>query len=120
MEQKIIEHRKSQRYILEDFGEITLSDNSESFGCYIYNISIGGVMIYINHDFKPGDTFRIEFTIGNKTFQKDCIVRNIRNFTHNQKYILQIGKSLNVSYRANIEFKEHLSTTEIDYININH
>ncbi|MCB1189603.1 MAG: PilZ domain-containing protein [Leptospiraceae bacterium] len=121
MEQKIIEHRKSQRYLLEDFGEITLSDNSEeAFGCYIYNVSVGGIMVYVNHDFKVGDRFRLVFKVANKSFDKECILRNIRNFTHNQKYILQIGKSLNVSYRANVEFKEPLSSSEIDYINMNH
>jgi hypothetical protein len=118
--EELIEHRKSQRYLLEDFGEVVIPESGEYFGCYIYNFSEGGLMVYLNHDFKTGEQFHIKFTIAQKTFEKDCIVLASRNFTHSQKYILQIGKSLKVSYRVNIKFTEPLSIEDIEYINKNH
>lgn len=120
LKDKPIEHRKSQRYLLEDFGEVVIPETGEYFGCYIYNFSTGGLMVYLNHDFKEGEVFHIKFTVGEKTFERDCIVRACRNFTHNQKYVMQIGKSLNVSFRVNVEFKESLSDEDVKYINQNH
>lgn len=106
--------------MLEEFATVTLPGDPESFECYIYNISVGGVMLYSNHEFKINDKFSLSLTIKDKTFKKECIVKGSKNFTHNQRYVLQIGKSLNVSYRVNVMFIEPLTVSEIEYIRLNH
>lgn len=120
MEDHIIEHRTSQRAVIEEFGIITLENDPESFDCYIYNISEGGIMLYVNHEFKVNDTLHLTLTIQDRVIKRNCIVKGCKDFTKNQKYAMQIGKSLNVSQRINAMFTERLSKSEFEFIRMNH
>ena len=77
-------------------------------------------MIYVKEELPPDTKLTLSFEVGEKNFSIESIVRSSKDFTHNRKYILRIGKSLDVTSFLNIVFQNELKNEEIEFIRMNH
>lgn len=114
--EKPVERRQARRILLEIFA--TIQKGSKKEECYIQNISQGGALVYVAMDLVDGDDIRLQFQIGQKKYDIEGIVRNVRKFSEKRKYILKIGKSLDFESSMNIAFNEPMDLSSFQFLQL--